>query len=375
MTERGRIVAFVTVVLFVWTLMHAYVVSRVWGLMPTAISKRWLLFAAVLLWLSYPLGRALAHWKLTFPGYFFEMAGAIWMGALFLALIWLLAVDLVTGFGFLLTEAYKPLRVAALGLTALLSIWGLIQGLRSPAVREEVVVLRGLPVRLDGLVAVQVSDLHLGTLMGRRWLDRLADLVNGQNPDLIFLTGDVLDGGAEEVERLKPQLALFRAPLGVWAVTGNHEFYVGLDRSVAFMESCGIVVLRDSAREVAPGLVLAGVDDLTARREFRVDGDPLQKALASRPEGATIFLSHSPLGAETADKMGVGLMLSGHTHNGQIWPFGYLVRLYYPYITGRYAVGGMTLLVSHGTGTWGPPMRLFARGEIIRISLKAAPPI
>jgi hypothetical protein len=135
MSERGRIVVFVIVVLFVWTLMHVYVVSRVWGLLPTATSKRWLLLVAVLLWLSYPLGRALAHWKLVFPGYLFEMAGAIWMGALFLALVWLLVVDLVTGFGFLLTESYKPLRLAALGLTALLSAWALIQGLRIPVVR------------------------------------------------------------------------------------------------------------------------------------------------------------------------------------------------------------------------------------------------
>ena len=306
MTEKGRIVAFVTVVLFVWTLMHVYVMSRVWGLMPTVSSRRWLLVAAFVLWLSYPLGRALAHWRLSFPGYFFEMAGAIWMGALFLALIWLLAVDLVTGFGFLLTEAYKPLRVAALGLTALLSVWGLIQGLRIPAVREEVVVMRGLPAKLDGLVAVQVSDLHLGTLMGRRWLDRLAGLVERQNPDLVLMTGDVVDGGAEEVERLKPQLARFRARLCVWGVTGNHEFYVGLDRSVAFMESCGIAVLRDSAREVAPGLILSGVDDLTARREFRMDGDPLEKALASRPEGATILLSHSPLEARDGRQDGRG---------------------------------------------------------------------
>lgn len=294
MSERGRVVVFILVVLLVWTLMHAYVAGRVWGLLSTAGSRRWLLLATVLLWLSYPLGRALVHWKIPFPGYLFEILGAVWMGTLFLALIWLLVVDLVTGFGFLMTESYKPLRIAALGLTAFLALLALLQGLRAPSVREESVVLKGLPQKLDGLKVVQLSDLHLGTLMGRRWLDRLDRMVEAQKPDLILMTGDVLDGGAEQVEKLKPQLARIRAPLGVWAVTGNHEFYVGLERSVAFLESCEISVLRDTAREAAPGLVLAGVDDLTARREFRVDGDGLEKALAARPSGATIFLCHSP---------------------------------------------------------------------------------
>ena len=373
MSERGRVTVFIIVILSVWTLMHVYVASRVWGLLPPAFPKHWLFLAFLFLWLSYPLGKALAHWRVPFLGYPLELAGAVWMGALFLALIWLFVVDLATGFGFLLTEIYKPMRLAALGLTAVLSLWALVQGLRIPVAHQEVVVMPGLPGSLDGLAVVQVSDLHLGTLMGRRWLDRLAGLVRDQEPQLVVMTGDVVDGGAEELERLKPPLAGIRAPLGVWAVTGNHEFYVGLEKSVAFLQSCGMIVLRDEAREVVPGLVLAGVDDLTARREFRVDGDPVQKALGSRPGGACVYLCHSPLDAEEAAKLGVGLMLSGHTHNGQIWPFNYLVRLYYPYMTGRYSVGSMTLLVSRGTGTWGPPMRLFARGEITRIVLKAAP--
>jgi predicted MPP superfamily phosphohydrolase len=114
---------------------------------------------------------------------------------------------------------------------------------------------------------------------------------------------------------------------------------------------------------------LAGVDDLTARRQFKLDGDPVGRALGRPPGVATIYLCHSPLQAERAAALGAGLMLSGHTHAGQLWPFGYLVRLAYPRVEGRYDVDGMTLLVCRGTGTWGPPMRLFRPSEIVRITL------
>jgi predicted MPP superfamily phosphohydrolase len=122
---------------------------------------------------------------------------------------------------------------------------------------------------------------------------------------------------------------------------------------------------------VAAGLVLAGVDDLTARQQLGREDHPLERALANRPSGATILLSHSPWQADVAARLGAGLMLSGHTHNGQLWPFNYLVGLKYPLLGGRYDVGGMSVIVSRGTGTWGPRMRLWRPGEIVRITLRS----
>ncbi|OYW00108.1 MAG: metallophosphoesterase, partial [Acidobacteria bacterium 37-65-4] len=153
---------------------------------------------------------------------------------------------------------------------------------------------------------------------------------------------------------------------------GNHEFYAGLEGSVALLKRAGFHVLRDQWEEAAPGLILAGVDDLTARRQFGLPDHPLESALGGRPPGATLFLCHSPLEVQRASELGVGIMLSGHTHAGQIWPFGYLVRLSYPYLAGSFRIGGMDLVVSRGTGTWGPRMRLFCRSEILRITLRAA---
>jgi hypothetical protein len=239
--------------------------------------------------------------------------------------------------------------------------------------------MAGLPAERDGTVLVEVSDLHLGSLLGSSWLDRRLEQLGALHPDLVVVVGDLIDGNAGRVERLLPRLQRLHAPLGVWAVTGNHEYYAGIDRSVKLMADAGYRVLRDGWAEVAPGLVLAGVDDLTARRQFAPRGTEagpflegrLDAALAGRPGGATVLLSHTPWLAERAARSGVGLMLSGHTHDGQIWPFGYLVALQYPYLGGAYDVGAMRLIVCRGTGSWGPPIRLWRRSEIVRIVLRS----
>ncbi len=371
MASAWRFVLFLTVVLTVWTGMHAYVLWRLWPLAPPALWRRVLVGAFVLLWVLYPLGRIVAHQGLPRMGKLLEAVGASWMGVLFLALACLFIADVVTGFGWLLQKAAPTVRLAALGAAALFAVVALVQGLRAPVVREADVKLVGLPKELDGTVLVQISDLHLGSLLGRRWLEARIAQVEALKPDLVAVTGDLVDGDAAEVERLLPTLQTLKAPRGVWAVTGNHEFYAGVERCVALMERAGFTVLRDRAQEVAPGLVMAGVDDLSARRQFNLDGDPVARALNGRPAGATVFLCHSPLQGEKAAALGTGLMLSGHTHGGQIWPFGYLVAFAYPRLEGPYTLGAMTLWVCRGTGTWGPPMRLFRPSEIRKFTLRS----
>jgi hypothetical protein len=215
--------------------------------------------------------------------------------------------------------------------------------------------------------------LHLGTQLGRGWLEKLLAQVESLKPDLLLVTGDVIDGNVSRVEPLVPVLKKFRAPLGVWAVTGNHEFYAGLEPSVALLESAGFRMLRGASTEVAPGLVLAGVDDLTAQEQAGLGADGLSRALTNRPPGATILLSHTPMRPTPEELRGVTLMLSGHTHNGQIWPFNYLVKTRYPWVGGRYQADDTTIIVCRGTGTWGPRMRLWRPSELVRITLRSAP--
>jgi len=369
-------VVFLAVVLSAWALMHLYVFWRAASVPWVAAhtSPRGLLCLALALAASYPLGRLLHGWALAVAATPLEYVGATWLGVLFLMLSALVVVELITLGGWVLSAQAPALRGWAIVAAGLLSLVGLVQAQRPPVVRDYEVSLAGLPPERDGLVLVALSDLHLGALTREAWMKRLAQRVTGLRPDLVVAVGDVVDGGVGEVEPLTPVLQALRAPLGVWAVTGNHEFYAGLERSVGLLSAAGYTVLRDRWVEVVPGLALAGVDDLTAREQFALTNRPLDKALSGRPPGATILLSHTPWQADAAAAANVGLMLSGHTHNGQIWPFNYLVRLRYPLIAGRYQIGGMTLIVCRGSGTWGPPMRLWRPNEILRVKLRAPSP-
>lgn len=371
MPSTPRVVTFFLLVLTVWTGMHAYVLSRLWNLpsAPGALWHRALLAGTVLLWLSFPVGQALGRplGRAAMP---IEVLGSAWVGLLFLLLVACLAADVVSGFGWLFPS--RPFRQAAVLAAAVLSLVAVVQGLRAPVTSEHVARVRGLRPELAGLRIVQWSDVHLGPLLGPGWLDRRVADLERMKPDLIVVTGDLLEHDAALSEALVPTLRRLRAPLGVWGVTGNHEFYAGFERSLEVFDAAGIRVLRDRAVEVAPGLVLAGVDDLTARRQFGWGNHPVERALVGRPPGATVFLCHSPWEVERAAELGVDLMLSGHTHDGQIWPFTYLVRLMYPYVAGRFGVNGMTLIVSRGTGFWGPPMRLFRPAEVVVVTLQPA---
>jgi len=395
MSETWRMALFLVVVLSVWTLLHAYVFWSV-GRAPLVaenLPRRLLLVVAAALWLTYPLGRILDRPGPEAVSFVLELVGAVWMGVLFLAFVGVLLADLVRGLVLLtapvlgrlaapadVVSANLPLGAVALALA--LATIGLVQQVRGPVVVEHEVHLAGLPVERDGTVLVAISDLHLGSLLGARWFERRLAQIEPLRADLVAVVGDLVDGSAARVESLLPQLRRLRAPLGVWAVPGNHEHYAGLERCTRLLEEAGYTVLRGRWAEVAPGLVVAGADDLTAVRQLAPRGTPgepllagaLDAALAGRPPGATVLLSHTPWLADRAAAHGVALMLSGHTHDGQIWPFGGLVRLQYPYLAGSFTVGGMRLIVGRGTGTWGPPLRLWRRSEILRITLRAAAP-
>jgi hypothetical protein len=366
---------FLTIILTIWGGMHLYVFWRLASVPWAAahLSRQALTILAIALWTSYPAARILDSWKIEAIARPLEFVGATWIGILFLFLAALLAADVVTLGGWLLPSVAPKIRGWALIAAGVLSTVALVQGLRSPVLRDYEVELAGLPPERDGLALVGISDLHLGTLIHRNWLARLINKVNALRPDLVVVVGDVVDGNISRAEALRPVLATLRAPLGVWAVTGNHEYYAGAEQSVRLLQNAGYTVLRDSWAEVTPGLVLAGVDDLTARRQFGNEGHPVEKALTNRPPGPTILLSHSPWKADVAARLGAGLMLSGHTHNGQLWPFNYLVRLRYPLLGGRYEIGGMPVIVCRGTGTWGPRMRLWRAGETVRIKLRSVP--
>jgi uncharacterized protein len=333
------------------------------------LPRKLLAGAGVTLWAIFFFARVFGHGGTGTLAGMLELVGMNWIGVLFLTFVCLLAVDLVTLFGLLVPRRAPSLRGWALAAGVALSLIALFQGLRPPVVQRYDVTLRGLPDEMNGTVSVAMSDLHLGSQRGERWLaDRVAE-VKAQRPDLVVLLGDIFEGHRQPQGELLLTLGRLPAPLGVWVVPGNREFHEGRGTNIRLMEQAGLHVLRDRWAQVRPGLILAGVDDLTALRRAGERRDSLAKSLAGRPPGATILLSHTPWQPEKASSAGVGLMLCGHTHGGQNWPFGYLIRTIYPLLEGRYEVGGTTVIVCRGTGLWGTRMRLWRPSEILRVAL------
>jgi predicted MPP superfamily phosphohydrolase len=361
------------ILLSVVTVMHVYVFWRADSVpfLKRKISRKFLIGAGIALWSVFFLGRYLGHGGTGTLAATLEFLGMNWMAVVFLLTVSLLAVELITLGGVLLQRSAPTLRGFALVAGGVLSVIALVQGMRPPVVQSYDVHLDGLPQEMNGTVLVAMSDLHIGTMLGKQWLEARVDQVQAERPDLVVLLGDIFEGHGPPQEELFTVLDRLSAPLGVWAVLGNHEFHGRHDTGTPLVNYDGIQVLNNTWAEVQPSLVLAGVDDLTANHRSGMGGDPISKALTGRPPGATVLLSHTPWQADKAARAGAGLMLSGHTHGGQIWPFSYLVKYFYPLLGGRYEVDGMTVIVCRGTGTWGPRMRLWRPGEILRVTLYA----
>jgi uncharacterized protein len=364
---------FRSILLIICTLMQFYVFWRAASvpLVNRHIPLNLLVATGVLLWAAFFIGRVFGHSGGGAPAVITEFIGMLWMGTLFLLFISLLSADVITLFGLLLPRIAPAIRGWALFVGVGLSIVALVQGLRPPVVERYEVYLKDLPAEVDKTVIVAMSDLHLGNLIGSRWLAARIAQVNKQRPDLVVFLGDVFEGHGRLPEELLSALGRLSAPLGVWAVPGNHEFHGGRNGSMRLFAEAGIRLLRNRWVEARPGLILAGVDDLTTKHRAGLGGDYISQALSGRPPGATILLSHTPWQTEEAAHLGVGLMLCGHTHGGQIWPLGYLMRRTYPLLAGRYEVGGMPVIVTRGAGTWGPRMRLWQPGEISLVTLRS----
>ena len=363
---------FGTVLTAGYTALLAYVLWRARSvpLLARRLSRRGFLGLGALLWAVFLLARTVGHGRAGVLAVWLESTGMVLLGSVFLIATVLLAIDLATAFGLLFRRWTPVLRGCGIAAGTILSGIALAQGLRAPAVVSHEVTLPGLPARLDGKVLLAVSDAHLGARRGEAWLTERVAQIEALRPDMVVFLGDMFEGHGDAPRKI-PALRRLSAPLGKWFVDGNHERHGQPGAGSDILEQAGFRRLAGQWVEPVPGLILAGAEDLTHHKRRARGGDPLGRALAARPRGATVLLSHTPWQADRASRAGVGLMLSGHTHGGQIWPLGYLVQIAYPLLAGRYDVDGMPVLVSRGVGTWGPPMRLWHRGEILRVTLRA----
>ena len=319
--------------------------------------------------------------------------GFVWMGMMFMLLMVLASLDGVRLVAVLASRLAAPAHAVdparrtfiarALAGSALAVLGGLAVAavratLRDVAVKRMEITLDRLPPALDGLKIVQLCDLHVGGILGRDFVAQVVRHTNDLKPDVVAIVGDLVDGNVAELRPALAPLGALKSNHGVFFVTGNHEYYShsGGAGWMAEIERMGFRVLRNERVAIGSGHAsfdLAGVPDHGAVR-FPDDGpsEDVPLAMSGRdPSRAVVLLAHQPIAIHEAARLGVDLQLSGHTHGGQIWPWGALVRLQQPFIRGLHRVGETQLYVSCGTGYWGPPMRLGAPAEITEIILRA----
>ncbi len=266
-------------------------------------------------------------------------------------------------------------RAALIG--ALLSVLiGWVMAIRQPGVKPVEVPIANLPAGLQGFRIVQISDLHLGPLVSIDKVERLVARTNELRPDLIVVTGDLVDGEADGVKGKAERMAALKATHGVYFVTGNHECYSGVAKWIPVIRGLGWHLLENEHAVLehrGARLAVAGMPDPTAGgRRGTGRGPDLAKALAGAPEDAIkLLLFHPPTDYEAAEQAGVDLQLSGHTHSGQYFPWSLVVQAIYRYPKGLNRHGAMWIYTSVGTGFWGPPNRFLVPPELTVITLKS----
>lgn len=337
------------------------------------------LFAAVSL--TFPLGFFLRRLTENPVSPLLNWIGALWLGAVIYFFLIGLAVDLVRFFNYIFT--YIPdifyrhqvligrlLFVVIFLAVSAIMVMGHIHS-KDVKLRELELVVDSLQTESNPLNIVFVSDIHLGRMIGEDRLREIVDLVNGENPDIILIGGDLFDEEADGLTHLKDELAALGAKYGVYAVLGNHEFYHGPDRSARFMESADISVLRDRVATI-PGVVnIIGLDDYTNGRGRRMRDLLSVKKIVDTgdPDLPNILLTHTPVFLDNYAAAGVDLALFGHTHNGQLFPFNLVTDSIFKISYGYGRVRDMHVYVSSGAGTWGPPVRVLTDVEIVKIRL------
>lgn len=302
--------------------------------------------------------------------------GFVWMGAFGLLFVSVGVSDLLFwGLSRVTTldpswPMWRAVGVMVLVVPAL--AWGFYIS-RRPETKRITVDVPGLDPSLDGFRIAQISDVHIGETLDRRFAQLVTDQVNALNPDLVAVTGDMIDGSVPKLRDEVAPLGGLRGKHGVFYVTGNHEYYHGGSAWEGEARRLGFNVLHNEHRVVADGkLVIGGVTDVEGARFSEAHAPDVLATFASAPVGVPrVLLAHQPRFAKSARDAKVSLMLSGHTHGGQIFPFMFFVKLQQPVIGGFEVIEGVPTYTSNGTGYWGPPFRIGPRGEVTEITLRA----
>jgi len=376
-----------TVTLFIMTFFlvyggfHLYFFLKIRAAFAPGAAVQILLVALLILGVMAPIiVRTSERYGLDALARFISWVGYIWMAVLLLFFVSSLLIDLyrllVHLAGLLLRTdlgAFLPSARTLFLISVAASVGSVVYGsFEACRIRVEHVEIRSakIPKAAGRIRIVQISDVHIGVIVREERLAGMLRKVREAAPDVLVSTGDLLDGQGNDLAEAEAQLREIRPRYGKFAVTGNHEFYAGIDHSLDFMVQSGFTPLRGEVATVAGAVDLAGVDDPALLR-LGLNGRVSDREVLSRRTGGrfTVLLKHQPVVEKDAPGA-FDLQLSGHTHKGQIFPFSLVTRLIFPLHSGDFRLANGALLhVSRGTGTWGPPVRFLAPPEITVIDL------
>ncbi|NVO20217.1 MAG: metallophosphoesterase [Bacteroidetes bacterium] len=378
-----QMIVFLTVVLSIYSAVNYYIYSRGLMAIPADSSFRpWYPWLYLFLSGSYIIARFLERMWLSPVSDVFTWIGSFWLGLMIYLLLAVIAIDIIRLihlvlpvypriFGSAPSTARFWLFKGAIILAGLVVFAGYINAM-NPVIRNLDLKIRKKSERHKELKIVLASDIHMGTLVGPSRTARLVKQINSLKPDLILFAGDMVDEDLAPVIRhdLGRSLKKLQAPLGVYAITGNHEYIGGAEKAVKYLQEHGITFLRDTSILVDNSFYLAGRDD---KDKSRFSGKQ-RKSLSEVLEGVDktrpiIMMDHQPFKLDEVQAAGVDLQLSGHTHHGQLWPFNYITSAIYELSWGYKQKGNSQFYVSSGYGGWGPPVRLGNRPELVCIKI------
>jgi predicted MPP superfamily phosphohydrolase len=382
MRKRAFIIFF-SIVLSIYALINLYIFMRGWEVMAenTYVRLGYTVLYSIL-FLSFVVGRFLERVALSWFSDVLVWIGSFWLGAMVYFFLILLVIDflrlvnsIVPFFpSFLTANDRESGQIAAITVGAavlVVLVSGYINALKVRVKKLELIIRKGIKSQ-GSLKIVVASDIHLGTLICKSRLERIVERINSLNPDLVLLPGDVVDEDLGPVIRqnLGETLRTIKSRLGVVAITGNHEYIGGVEEACRYLSDHGITVLRDSWVEIEKGIVIVGREDLSSRQLAGKRRKPLEELMADVDKNSlAILMDHQPFRLEDAEKNGVDLQLSGHTHHGQLWPFNFITKKVYEVSWGYKKKGNTHFYVSSGVGTWGPPIRTGNKPEIVNIQL------
>ena len=299
-------------------------------------------------------------------------SATLWLGIGLTLMVFFAFAWVTWGATRLVTHSPSPafFGCAAIALACLYSGYG-VWNAYHPRTVDVRVLIKNLPPAWQGKKIVQLSDVHLGHILGARFLSDLVEQTNAQNPDMVVITGDLFDGADGRLDDLVRPLDDLRAPLGIYYVTGNHETYLGVDRAYAALHTTKTTILIDEM-VVINGLQIIGIayPDRSSSKDV---AEVIRKLPAFDPKKPSVLLYHNPSHVEQAQAAGISLQLAGHTHQGQLFPIQFISRMVYgKYYNGLHSEGDFTIYTSSGAGTWGPTMRTGNHPEIAVIHLESA---